>query len=195
MRKIGAVGAILVTNHCLYLEPVFTGLAVWSRKLWYTAEMNNVTRKDIGWLNRLLGAFGIPERNPMRISRTVGELLGRGDLIQFFPEGRLYLRNQQLRTFFAGAFCMALRFNAPVLPVTEVLLPRRVGRYLSFLPPRVKLIFGEPLFPEEIIRNNSVDLRLKRHAGQFAETVRAIMQKTINGEHTQWNSRNRKGRG
>jgi hypothetical protein len=68
---IRGMGAITVSNHCQYLEPVFTGLSLCLRKVWYVVEENNITRQDIGWLNRLLGAIGIPKQNPMAIAPNI----------------------------------------------------------------------------------------------------------------------------
>lgn len=185
LRAIRETGVITVSNHCQYIEPVFTGLALWPRRIWYAVEENNINRKDVGWLNRLLGAFGIPDDRPMGIAGLVRSVLDRQQVVHFYPEGKLFYRNQKLRPFHRGAFLLALRFNVPVLPLTEVLQKRKLHNFFPFLPPKVFFIIGKPIFPEEIrkmSRNSAGRDTAVRAASQsafFAEYVRERMQNTI----------------
>lgn len=176
LKKIGKTGAITVSNHCQYIEPIFTGLVLWPRRVWYVVENNNIERKDVGWLNRLLGAIGIPPQNPMSISIPIRSALENHHIVHFYPEGRLYYRNQQLRPFYTGAFLIALRNNVPVLPLTEVLHERKLSKVLSFLPPKVTFVIEAPVFPEEI--RGLVESPRKRSA-VFASYVQKTMQNTI----------------
>ncbi len=176
LSKVKNTGIITVSNHCQYIEPVFTGLALWYRNVWYIAEELNILRRDVGWLNRLLGAVGIPKKSPHAIALPVRHILEQGDAVHFYPEGKLFYRNQHIKPFHTGAFLFALRCNAPVLPLTEVLHGRKVGKLFSFLPPKVTFVIGRPIFPEQIKKLNK---RNAKHSVFFAEYVRKVMQRTI----------------
>lgn len=176
LRKIKKTGAITVSNHCQYMEPVFTGLSLWPRRIWYMVEENNILRKDVGWLNRRLGAVGIPRKNPASIESHIGEVLNRNHIVHFYPEGVLTFRNQKIKTFHKGAFYFSLKFNVPVIPMTEVLHERRRGKVSKYLPPRVTFIIGKPIFPIQINgKTASIGVRAKYFSGQ----VHTLMQNTI----------------
>lgn len=176
LRSLRGTGIISVSNHCQYLEPVFTAFALMRRKVWFTAEENNITRKYLGRLNRIFGALGIPDSNPESIVAPVEAALRRKQVVHFYPEGKLFHRNQTIKPFKTGAFFIALKNRVPLLPLTEVLRPRRLGRLLPFVPPRVSFEIGKPIFPEEIIRRFPAGIG---RPSEFARYVRRLMQNTI----------------
>jgi 1-acyl-sn-glycerol-3-phosphate acyltransferase len=186
LKSVQGTGVITVSNHCLYMEPVFAGLALKRRRVWYIVEEQNIVRRDIGWLNSILGAIGIPETEPEAIALPVRHILERGEAVHFFPEGKLFFRNQRIQPFYTGAFILALRNNVPVLPLTEVLLDRKARNLLPFLPPKVSFIIGKPVYPEQIKRlcghSEILAGRSVGHSAVFAEYVRDIMQRTIERE-------------
>ncbi len=185
LRNLRGSGFITVSNHCQYIEPAFTGLALWPRRILYTVEEKNLYRRDIGWLNRLLGALGLPKENPMVIAPIIRDALKEKNIVHFYPEGKLYYRNQKLGPFYRGAFLFALRFEVPILPLTEVLHTRTIQKVFPFLPPKVSFIVEKPIYPEMITTATSTkgvsgkNRQVGSKAAFFAAYVRKIMQGTI----------------
>ena len=178
LRALGRGGFITVSNHCLYGEPIFAGMAVWPRRFWYCVEQENVDRKDVGWLCRLMGAFGIPKEKPLAVTGPVLKALDKKHVIHMFPEGVLYFRNQDIAPFFRGAFHFALAAGVPVLPMTSVLHERKAWGLFSWLPPKVEYVIGKPLHPasfEETCGSRKEALKA------FSEALRISMQDTIDG--------------
>jgi 1-acyl-sn-glycerol-3-phosphate acyltransferase len=137
----------------------------------------------IPWLGtfvRLLGGIPIPER--LSALRTLDSTAFRQTgFIHFFPEGELYLENQEVQPFRPGAFLLACHLGVPVVPVTTVLHQRlwrgkstvRFGGRSLRLPPRITIVIGAPVLPPARTRTAS------RAAREMALQVRGIMQETI----------------
>lgn len=176
LRSIRRQGYITVSNHCLYAEPIFAGMTVWPQRLWYCAEQKNVERTYIGWLCRLMGAFGIPDDKPLSITSPVLKALKKKHVVHIYPEGILYHRNQNIAPFFPGAFHFAIAADVPVLPMTAVLSERKAWRIFPWLPPRVKYIIGTPIYPEPFLKNAK---SRKEAMKAFSETIHMAMQNAI----------------
>ena len=192
LNKVKYTGVITVSNHCLYIEPAFTGLALWNRQVWYIVEEQNIVRRDVGWLNKLLGAVGIPSNAPQSIVRTVKQLLQTKRAVHFFPEGKLFYQNTRIKPYHRGAFFCAVTCNVPVLPVTEVLTERKLSGVFPFLPPKVCIVIGKPVFPEQIrtwYQDSRPSTRTFGLSNYFAAYIRTVMQKTIDTERNKCRKR------
>ena len=175
----GHRNGMIAANHCQYLEPGLAGAAIWPRRMLFSAEENNVTRKDVGWLTRLLRAFGIPDDAPLSIGSFVKKALDDGWYIQFYPEGSISWRGQEPQSFLEGVFFFAWVNDVPVFPLTEVLRDRPIRRLLPWWPPRTTFVFGEPVFPSDF-RKEGVSRRQAVH--NLAEEVHRRIVATIESE-------------
>ena len=170
---------LIAANHCQYLEPGFSALTLWPRKILFSAEENNVTRRDVGWLTRLLRTFGIPDENPLGIAPQVREALRNNWLVHFYPEGVIGWRSQDPGPFMEGVFFFAFLNDVPVFPLTEVLRDRPIRKIFPWWPPRTTFVFGAPVYPEDF-RKDGIPRRRQMH--NMAEHVRGIMIETIENE-------------
>lgn len=175
-RLRGHRRGLVAANHCQFLEPGICGVTFWPRKILFSAEENNVTRRDVGWLTRLLRAVGIPDDNPMGIGSTVRKGLESGWFVQFYPEGRLSWRSQEPGPFLEGVFFFAFLNDVPVFPLTEVLLERPIRRLFPWWPPRTEFIIGEPVYPDSF-RDQGLSRREMVH--RMSEAVRQVIIDTI----------------
>ena len=180
----GLDAAVIVSNHTLLFDPGIIAHAIRPRRTYFTMLEETALIPYLGTFVRLLGAIPIPEgAGSLRIlDDAAGTALRTLGLIHFFPEGELYLGNQQLEPFHPGAFLLACRRGVPVVPVTTVLHQRlwrgkgrvRVAGHEFRLPPRVTVVIGAPLFPGEQDRRSPV-----RAARLMADRVRSEMQEAI----------------
>ena len=170
---------VIAANHCQYIEPGFSSVVFCPLKLLYSAEENNVTRKDIGWLTRLLRAFGIPDENPMAIAGFVKTALQKNWFVHFYPEGVISWRSQEPGPFLEGVFFFAFLNNVPVFPLTEVLRERPIRKILPLWPPRTMFVIGKPVFPDNF-REPGVSRRVQVH--RMSEAVHGVIRKTIEEE-------------
>jgi len=127
-RPGGAVSspAILVSNHCMPLDPLFHGLAIFPRRTFFTLLEETCEAPVLGSFVRLLGGIPLP-RNRARlndIEQAVAHALSTRGLIHFYPEGECFLGNQNIYPFKGGAFYFAIKFGVPVVPIVTVLKKR-----------------------------------------------------------------------
>ncbi|MCG8453048.1 MAG: 1-acyl-sn-glycerol-3-phosphate acyltransferase [Spirochaetales bacterium] len=184
-------GGITVMNHCVHLEWMFVYRAFWPQCPIFTMEQENIQRRDWGWLNRLLGAIGIPRNNPMAISAAVDAQLQNQGWVHFFPEGVLTLHSQKPQPFVLGAAWFALKNSKPLVPIAEKLTWTRFHQWVKWWPPKVELIFGPPLWPQEYatkekrLRNQA--LAMTADAQQWIHSIleNKDCQKTIQSHQKQ----------
>ena len=183
-------GAFLVSNHTLLLDPGILAHAIRPRRTYFTMLEETALIPFLGTFVRLLGGVPIPEcRGALRALDTAARAaLREVGFIHFFPEGECYRENQEIRPFRPGAFLLACRLNAPVVPITTVLHETRWrGRHSVrlagkevHLPPRITIVIGAPVPPASSGVGDGVSL--KRAARTLGEQVRACMQATIDRE-------------
>lgn len=188
LRRLRGKGAFLISNHTLYLDPAIVAHAIAPRRTRFSALQKTFSIPFIGNYIRYLGAFPIPARDGLsKLVRPIHELLDKGWLVHFFPEGDLALRNQDLNPFSNGVFFFAQLFDRPVLPVTIVLLPASVlGWRLSPRFYRVKVVIGEELVPA---RYKALGLGRREAIETMARDARAAMSECIRTERARFSSR------
>lgn len=115
--------AILVSNHCIPLDPLFHGLTILPRRTWYTLLEETCEAPVLGTFVRTLGGIPLPHsRSRLEdIEDAVAHGLRTRGLVHFYPEGECFLGNQKIFPFKAGAAYFAIRFGVPVVPIVTVL--------------------------------------------------------------------------
>lgn len=169
--------AILISNHVLYLDPSIIACAIYPKRAYFSVMEETFSMPLLGVFIRFLGAFPLPKRNPLPIVLPKIRKALERQLIHFFPEGKLYPFNQRIKRFKDGAFYLAYRLNAPVIPMTTVLRYRRIGRLkLPFLPPRITIVIGKPVSPSSFDNGKRTPREV---AHSLSHYMRSLMQKTI----------------
>lgn len=141
-------GAILVANHRSSVDPFFVQLAARRRVHWMVAKeyCNHFLFGPI-----LKAAQVIPtNRSGMDTASTKAamRITKHGRLVGMFPEGRLNHTKQLLVSIRSGAAAVAIRSDVPIIPLYIQGSPyRRTVWSPVFMPARVGITFGEPIFP------------------------------------------------
>lgn len=167
--------AILVSNHCMPLDPIFHGIAVAPRRTYFTVLEETCEAPVIGSLVRLLGGIPLPRSGSrlQDIEDAVAHGLATRGLVHFYPEGECFIGNQNLYPFKAGACYFAIRLGVPVVPVVTI-LTRRNGRKSKHIRVTVRVL--PPLTPPAPGKNSYATLL---RAIRFSNYVRRIMQAEI----------------
>ena len=179
LKRASQPGCILVSNHSLYLDPAILIHTLFPRRAYYFALKSHFYHPLGGPILRLMGGIPVPGRAEMRTGEnTMRQLLESGHCVHLFPEGEMKHLNQDIAPFKAGAFYLAARLGAPVVPITLVHRPRRVfGKVLSKRFIRVKSVVGEPVEPSKGAGETD-----REAAARIAALVHKTMVETITSE-------------
>ncbi|WP_374929553.1 lysophospholipid acyltransferase family protein [Kytococcus sedentarius] len=143
-------GAVIAMNHIGYLDYVFAGLAVRSRR----RQVRFMAKKEL--FDKPVLGHALRSMRHIQVDRDAGgsalqngvDALRRGELVGVFPEATIS-RSFELKGFKTGAVRMAMAADVPVVPLVNwgahVLatkgLPRRLGRTRT----PIILSVGEPM--------------------------------------------------
>lgn len=110
--------AIVVVNHRANIDPVIIGM-VFDRPLRYMAKKELFGNPALRWLITTLGAFPIARGAGDRAAlQTSLDVLAAGGVLLMFPEGHRH-RDDKVHDFLPGVGMLALRSQAPVIPVAS----------------------------------------------------------------------------
>lgn len=126
----------------------------------------------LGWHLKRSGQIPIEQGNPrtsLRGLNRASDLLRNGMPLVIFPEGGRSA-DGHLRDFMGGAFYMAIRAQAPVVPITLVGTNRLLPMNSFHLRPgRVEMIVGEP-----VSTKGMVPREMDRLAGQVRDRMAGV---------------------
>jgi 1-acyl-sn-glycerol-3-phosphate acyltransferase len=138
-------GALIMSNHASYMDPIFMGAAV-DRNLNYMARSTLFRPDIIKWFLLNMNAFpvhlGVPDRKAIR---NALRLLKNDNLLLIFPEGTR-TRDGSLGEAKPGIGLIAHKTDSPVVPAflsgSREVLPRGANM-IKFS--RIRVFFGKPL--------------------------------------------------
>ena len=135
---------IVIGNHTSYLDPLLVGAFI-PRRIVFMSKKENLSNPIARFVVYSYGVFPVDRGNVDRaaINRT-GEVLEAGGALGMFPEGTRS-KTGALHRAKAGTTLVALRHNAPILPVAIGGAYRGLfGQLLHLRRPRFRLVIGQP---------------------------------------------------
>lgn len=173
-------GAMIAGNHVSYMDPILLWCAS-PRPVHFMAKRELWDNAITGWGLPRLWSFPVSRGEPDRTAiNAATDLLRAGELVGVFPEGsRSADGGAELRKAHGGAAFIALRANAPIVPVafagTEKVWPR--GQRLPRLR-RTYIRIGAPVMPAEVLpdagRKERVEALTQRVMERIGEELDAL---------------------
>lgn len=134
-------GALIVSNHTSFEDPIFINSLFWYRRLYFLTGEVLMDKKLWGRLLKWAGCIRI-DRNISDIEsiRTCVNKLKQGYPLVMFPQGGIK-REQDVEEIKTGAILIALQAKVPILPIYS----EKPKKWYQ----RRKAVIGEPLFCSE----------------------------------------------
>ena len=155
-------GVLLVSNHQSHFDPPLLSCCC-------TRRVNQLAKKSLfnfgpfAWFIRSLGAFPVDRKgSALGGVRETMRRLKQDKLVLMFPEGKRCF-DGKIGDFMSGFTMIAVRSNVAILPVA-VEGPFRAWPRIKKMPclgPRIHVIFGEPIMPEDIPKYNETELAIE----------------------------------
>ena len=111
--------AVVVSNHDSFLDPMYIMFAVWYRRMRILATKDLYYHKSLDFFLRVVRCIQVDKTNfNFSTFREVADSLNEGEIVTIFPEGTINDGTQEsVRTFKSGSVLMALKGNAPIVPI------------------------------------------------------------------------------
>ena len=134
---------IYVSNHVKMSDPLWI-VTITTRFIHFMAKSTLFSSKFMRAVFRLLLCFPVNRRTADTKSiKHACELLNKGKAFGIFPEGHRSSTERDMDSFDKGCAFIALRADAPIVPIYIVHHDRRFGQ-------RVKAAVGDPIYPGEV---------------------------------------------
>ncbi|MBE3519988.1 MAG: 1-acyl-sn-glycerol-3-phosphate acyltransferase [Firmicutes bacterium] len=173
LDKVPARGpAILCSNHISWWDPVILGCLV-KRPIRFMAKKELFRYPIFGTLLRWLGAFPVDRgKADVGAIREGLRVLEAGEVVGIFPEGTRQRDRSRLGAPHPGAALLALKTDAPIVPVAIRMSPEKR---------RVRVLFGEP-FKLEHKRDAKVTEEMKGASQEIMTAIRELWMEAKPGE-------------
>lgn len=130
-------GALLVSNHLGFFDPIYLQYAVWYRRHHFVC-LQKFLDSRIGWMFRWFLCIPIDKEHfSINSFHVIVDHLKRGELVSMFPEGKVNDGTGEIAPFKAGVVLMAYQSRQPVVPV--YIRPKQHWYE------RIRIIMGEPV--------------------------------------------------
>lgn len=187
-------GVVVIANHLHNADPLLIAIAC-PRPVHFMAKRELMTVPIIGRIIRLGGTFPIDRgRGDRTAIRRAEATVNQGIALGMFPEGTRS-RSRQIERALPGAGLIALRGNAPIVPVAVTGSERlpfngsKGGRRAVRGPGQsgVRIVFGEPFrLPSHIdgkrtTADQAVELAMRRVAEMLPDGYRGIYADSTRG--------------
>ena len=130
-------GALLISNHNCFFDPVYVMLTVWYRRHHFICNKEFYDTKAKWFLERVL-CIPIDISNPgFQTMKEINDHLLNDELVSMFPEGHINDGSGEMRQFKSGMVLMSMRAKVPIVPVYVC---KHQPRYS-----RLRVVIGEPI--------------------------------------------------
>lgn len=159
---------IYYSNHYSFFDPILLMVAAWNRRLHILVTREAYDKKVVHFFFRQFHCICVDKENfNMNSFRQVELYLKKGKAVGIFPEGGINVDEKSINTFKSGIVLMALKGNAPIIPVFIEKRTSAIKRTRIVIGEAININDGNERFPSmdrinkvsEILRNKEIELK------------------------------------
>lgn len=172
-------GAVLIANHRSSIDPFFIQMTLTHPSHWMVAREYCESRA-FGWFLRQCeviptGRGGVDTAS----TKSAIRLAAAGELVGFFPEGRINLSSNFMLPLRPGAALVALKAKVPIIPCYLDGSPFSGAVWSPFLmTARTRVTYGRPIDLSEYYERQHEDGLLVEVMGRCAREIAALAGRT-----------------
>ena len=138
-KKVRRGGALVISNHILYSDPMVLHSTFWYRRLHFVVMKELFDNKFRAFFFRHSGCIPVDREKPsLKTLREIVLRLEGGNMVAIFPEGHISRTNDNpMSPFKSGAVLMAYQANVPIIPVYREIRENAWKRQ--------RIVMGEPI--------------------------------------------------
>ncbi len=181
-KKLIRGGAVLISNHTGFLDPVYLMTGILYRRHRYVCIKDFFDRPVVGFFFKLFQCIPIDREHFSTESfRTIVDRLEQGQLVVMFPEGRINFETNDTAAFKSGMVLMAIRAKVPIVPVY-------VEKRTKWIH-RVRMAIGKPVDVPALYAEKPTFSRIEEIAALLHEEENKLEQicKQQSGGHEHGN--------
>ena len=143
-KKEKVKGAIMMSNHVGFLDPVVLLVCAGIRRIWSLAASDLFVKKSRAWFFKACNCIPVDRENvTIDMYHQIADVLSSNKLLAMFPEGKINVDNEaETKKFKGGIALFAIMNKVPVIPVYIV----KKNKWYE----RQRAVIGEPIHLDEV---------------------------------------------
>lgn len=143
-KKEKVKGAIMMSNHIGFTDPMILLICAGWRRLWSLATVELFQKKLSAFFFRVCNCIPVNRENvTIDMYHSIADVLSSDKLLAMFPEGKINVDNEEETKKFKGGIALfAIMNKVPVIPVYIV----KKNKWYE----RQKIVMGAPIHLEEV---------------------------------------------
>lgn len=179
----GIKGAVVICNHIHTLDCTMIGIATFPRRATLVSQKENFELPVAGWFVKHLGSIstgkGYREKKTFYIKAI--KKLNNDRIICIYPEGELISYYEGIREFKKGAFLIAAKTNAPIVPMYISQRKCTGIRRLYRRKPLFSITIAKPIYAS----GSNLAEKSKYLYEESIESIKNIIERTSNTEQNE----------
>lgn len=164
LRKVRKKGYVSVSNHVHLLDCAMNAVAMFPRKVVFTAMESNFKIPVAGGILKLMGGIPVPSdftELKFFMSEISRLLKACKRNVHIYAEGHLINYYAGIRELNRGAFRIACQNQTPIIPMVTSWRERKGLHKLAFTKkPCATITIGEPIYPDDCLLRKEMELDL-----------------------------------
>ncbi|WCC79236.1 lysophospholipid acyltransferase family protein [Cutibacterium equinum] len=173
-------GTIIVSNHVHDFDSLALVRVFWPTILRFNSQTSNFEIPVAGLILRAFGTIPVDPAEVGRFFSVNARALDDGECVVIYPEGRITSYGTSTETFHPGAFALAVRTGAPIVPVALVPSGRNLG--VRWRRPQLEAKVGPAMYAKETLPRRQAREELRQRAEDFVSRALDEAARTHRGE-------------